>query len=197
MAGVPRARRSPASAPAARSRRPARSITALCTREERIAAFTVARVAINSASAPAGVVAGLIVASGTIRSFQIIYLLNAATFFGYLCFLAFVPDARPAHEGGREHGPRGYRFVLGHRAFLGVLAANFVFVVVGYTLFGYTMPIYARHHAHVGSQAIGAVFAANTIFIILFVHPDRAAVARAEPRDAARSHVHRVGRSRA
>lgn len=52
-----------------------------------------------------------------------------------------------------------------------MLAANFVFVVVGYTLFGYTMPIYARHHAHVGSQAIGAVFAANTIFIILFLIP--------------------------
>jgi MFS family permease len=52
-----------------------------------------------------------------------------------------------------------------------VLAANFVFVIVGYTLFGYTMPIYARHHAHVSSQAIGGIFAANTIFIILFVIP--------------------------
>lgn len=146
-------------------------ITALTTREERIAAFTVARVAINAGIGAGGIVAGLIVASGTIRSFQIIYLLNAATFFGYLVFLVFVPDARPAPKGETEHGPRGYRFVLGHRAFLGVLAANFVFVVVGYTLFGYTMPIYARHHAHVGSEAIGGVFAANTIFIILFVIP--------------------------
>jgi MFS family permease len=146
-------------------------MTALCTREQRVAAFTVARVAVNAGIGAGGVVAGLIVASGTIRSFQIIYLLNGATFFGYLCFLAFVPDARPAPKTLHEHGRRGYRVVLGHRAFLGVLAANFVFVVVGYTLFGYTMPIYARHHAHVGSQAIGAVFAANTIFIILFVIP--------------------------
>ena len=147
-------------------------ITALTTREQRIAAFTVARVAINAGIGAGGIVAGLIVTSGTIRSFQVIYLLNAATFFGYLAFLAFVPDARSApHANPAEHVPRGYRFVLGHRAFLGVLAANFVFVVVGYTLFGYTMPIYARHHAHVGSQAIGAVFAANTIFIILFVIP--------------------------
>jgi len=146
-------------------------ITALCTREQRIAAFTVARIAINLGIGAGGVVAGLIVASGSIRSFQVIYLLNAATFFGYLCFLAFVPDARPVHRAEAEHGPRGYRFVLGHRAFLGVLAANFVFVIVGYTLFGYTMPIYARHHAHVSSQAIGGIFAANTIFIILFVIP--------------------------
>jgi MFS family permease len=146
-------------------------ITALTTREQRIAAFTVARVAINAGIGAGGIVAGLIVASGTTRSFQVIYLLNAVTFFCYLAFLAFVPDARPAPKAEDEHGPRGYRFVLGHRAFLGVLAANFVFVVVGYTLFGYTMPIYARHHAHVGSQAIGAVFAANTIFIILFVIP--------------------------
>src|SRR5512146_813816 len=146
-------------------------VTALCTREQRIAAFTVARIAINLGIGAGGIVAGLIVASGSIRSFQVIYLLNAATFFGYLCFLAFVPDARNAHKVHAEHRSRGYRFVLGHRAFLGVLAANFVFVVVGYTLFGYTMPIYARHHAHVGSQAIGAVFAANTIFIILFVIP--------------------------
>jgi MFS family permease len=146
-------------------------MTALCTREQRVAAFTVARVAINAGIGAGGVVAGLIVASGTIRSFQIIYLLNGATFVGYLCFLAFVPDARYAPKVDQEPGPRGYRVVLRHRAFLGVLAANFVFVVVGYTLFGYTMPIYARHHAHVGSQAIGAVFAANTIFIILFVIP--------------------------
>jgi MFS family permease len=146
-------------------------ITALCTREQRIAAFTVARIAINLGIGAGGVAAGLIVASGSIRSFQVIYLLNAATFFGYLCFLAFVPDARPVHRAEAEHGPRGYRFVLGHRAFLGVLAANFVFVIVGYTLFGYTMPIYARHHAHVSSQAIGGIFAANTIFIILFVIP--------------------------
>ena len=144
-------------------------VTALCTREQRIAAFTVARVAINLGIGAGGIVAGLIVASGSIRSFQVIYLLNAATFFGYLCFLAFVPDARSAPKADASHGPTGYRLVLAHRAFLGVLAANFVFVVVGYTLFGYTMPIYARHHAHVSSQAIGAVFAANTIFIILFV----------------------------
>ncbi|MGZ5131916.1 MAG: hypothetical protein ACXWJ1_11395, partial [Caldimonas sp.] len=45
--------------------------------------------------------------------------------------------------GGAHERPRGYRFVLAHRVFLSVLAANFVFVVVGYTLFGYTMPIYA------------------------------------------------------
>src|SRR5262249_4101285 len=117
-------------------------ITALTTREERIAAFTVARIAINAGIGAGGIVAPLVFASGSVPLLHVIYLLNAATFFGYLCFLAFVPDARSAHKTEAEHGPRGYRFVLGHRAFLGVLAANFVFVVVGYTLFGYTMPVY-------------------------------------------------------
>ncbi|MGZ4291155.1 MAG: MFS transporter [Gaiellaceae bacterium] len=146
-------------------------ITALTTREERVAAFTVARISVNLGIGAGGVVAGLIVASGSLRSFQILYLLNGATFFGYLAFLSLVPNARAAPTGGTHERPRGYRFVLAHRVFLSVLAANFVFVVVGYTLFGYTMPIYARHHAHVGTQAIGAVFAANTIFIILFQMP--------------------------
>ena len=40
-------------------------VTALCTREERIAAFTVARIAINLGIGAGGIVAGLIVASGS------------------------------------------------------------------------------------------------------------------------------------
>jgi MFS family permease len=146
-------------------------ITALSTREERVAAFTVSRVAINLGLGSGGIVAGVIVASGSLRSFQLLYLLNGATFFAYLLFLGFVPDARVGAVHSPAAGPRGYRLVLGHRVFMTLLAANLVFSVIGYTLFGYTMPIFARHHAHVGSQAIGAIFATNTIFIILFMLP--------------------------
>ncbi|HEY6962783.1 MAG TPA: MFS transporter [Gaiellaceae bacterium] len=145
-------------------------VTALTTREERIAAFTVARVSINFGIGLGSVVAGAIVASGTLRSFQTLYLLNAATFFGYLCFVAFVPNARGAAHAA-DDAPRGYRFVLRHRLFLAVVAANFVFVVVGYTLFGYAMPIFARHDAGVSTKAIGAVFGINTIFIIVVQLP--------------------------
>lgn len=145
-------------------------VAALTTREQRVAAFSVARVCVNFGIGAGGVVAGLIVAAGTLRSFQVLYVVNGLTFFAYLAFLSFVPDARGA-RAQTAAGPRGYRLVLAHRTFLALLAANLVFSVVGYTLFGYTMPIYARHHAHVGSQAIGAVFAANTAFIILFQLP--------------------------
>lgn len=146
-------------------------LTALSTREERVAAFTVSRVALNLGLGTGGIVAGVIVASGSLRSFQLLYLLNGATFFAYLLFLCFVPDARIAAARSPAAGPRGYRLVLGHRIFVTLLGANLVFSVIGYTLFGYTMPIFARHHAHVGSQAIGAIFGANTIFIILFQLP--------------------------
>ena len=146
-------------------------ITALSTREERIAAFTVARVAINLGIGAGGVVAGVIVASGSLHSFQVLYLVNGATFFVYLLFLLLVPDARTAAAHAPPDGLRGYRDVLRDRVFVALLGANVVFSVVGYTLFGYTMPIFARHHAHVGSEAIGVVFAANTIFIIVFQLP--------------------------
>jgi MFS family permease len=154
-------------------------VTALCTREERIAAFTVARISINLGIGAGGVVAGLVVAAGTLRSFQVIYLMNAATFLVYLGFLAFVPNARTAAHA--DESARGYRAVLRHRVFLGVLVANFAFVVVGYTLFGFAMPVFARHEAGVSSQAIGAIFAANTIFIIIAQLPI-ARLARGRPR---------------
>ncbi|HEY3463194.1 MAG TPA: MFS transporter [Gaiellaceae bacterium] len=146
-------------------------ITALSTREERVGAFTVSRVAINLGFGTGGIVAGAIVASGSLHSFQLLYLLNGATFFAYLAFLYFVPNARAAATHSPTVGPRGYRLVLGDRVFMTLLGANLVFSVVGYTLFGYTMPIFARHHAHVGLQAIGAIFATNTTFIILFMLP--------------------------
>jgi MFS family permease len=144
-------------------------MSALTTRQERIAAFTVARISVNFGIGLGSVVAGAIVAAGTLRSFQAIYLLNAATFFAYLGFIAFVPDARGAAHG--DDAPRGYRFVLRHRLFLAVLAANFVFCVVGYTLFGFAMPIFARHEAGVGAQAIGWIFGVNTVFIIIVQLP--------------------------
>lgn len=147
-------------------------MSALTTREERVAAFTVARVSINLGIGAGGVVAGFIVASGSLRSFQTLYLLNALTFLGYLAFLAFVPNARPVVAEHREHGTkRGYRAVAADRAFISIMTANLVFVMVGYTLFGYIMPPFAHHHAHLGSQAIGLVFAVNTVFIIIVQIP--------------------------
>src|SRR5206468_10895210 len=87
----------------------------------------------------------------------------------YVGFILFVPNARGvAHS---DDAPRGYKFVLRHRLFLAVLAANFVFSVVGYTLFGFAMPIFARHEASVSTQAIGAIFGVNTVFIILVQLP--------------------------
>jgi MFS family permease len=139
---------------------------ALTTREERAAAFSFQRVAVNLGIGGGAVIGGVIVARGSLSSYQLVYLLDAATFLGFLVFLAAVPDARaPSREAHEERS--SYRRVVRDRSFLALLAVNVLFVLVAYTFFAAITGPYTRHVAHFGGPAIGVIFAANTLFIIL------------------------------
>ena len=72
------------------------------------------------------------------------------------------------------------------------MAANVVFLIVGYILFANILPPYAKNQAGVSERAIGFVFLVNTVFIVLVALPIGHAVVRhgAPP---ARSHVGGVG----
>jgi|SRR5581483_5961634 len=140
-------------------------ITALTTRDERIASFTFQRVALNLGIGAGGIVAGFVVAGGSLRSFQLLYLLNGATFIAYLAFLAFVPAARVA--SGEHAAGGGYRTVLRHRVFVLLVLANVLFAVAGYSLFGFLLGPYIHGHDGLGARVVGVLFGANTLFIIL------------------------------
>ena len=110
-------------------------IAALVSGAERASAFAVGRIAINLGIGVGAAVGGFIASTGDPRSFQTLYLLDAATFVAFaFIVLALVPPARVSVPADEPHA--GFRMVLRDRAFISLMAANVVFIVVGFTLFG-------------------------------------------------------------
>jgi MFS family permease len=140
---------------------------ALTTAAERVAAFTFNRVVINLGIGLGAVVGGAIAARGALWSFQLLYLLDAATFLAYAVVASRVPNARPQAAGERAEPGDGYRRVLRDLAFVSLVASNVLFVVVGFVLFSYVMPPFARERAGLGTWAIGLILFTNTLFIIV------------------------------
>ncbi len=118
-----------------------------------------------------GLASGLFVSTSQPWTFQVIYLLNAATFLAPLAVLGVplrhvgnnvVPsdDADPAPAGS-------YRAVFADHAFRRFLVVVFFGAFVGYAQFEAGWTAYARTVAEASTQLIGIAFAVNTGTIVL------------------------------
>jgi MFS family permease len=137
-------------------------IAGLTPLAKRTAAFAMQRVMMNLGIGIGGLAGGFLAAT----SFRLLFLGDAATFVLYAAVLiAFVPEPgrAPAREGERAGS---YRDVLRHRIFMAFLAVNAVFVAVGYAQIELIAP-YGKNEAGIGEQWIGAIFAVNTLVIVL------------------------------
>jgi MFS family permease len=141
-------------------------IAGLTPRERRTAAFAMQRVVMNLGIGLGALAGGLIATTEQPATFQALYLVDAATFLLYLAVLfALVPEPQAAPAAA--HDPPGrYGNVLRHRAFMGVIALNAMFIFAGFAGFE-VLPAYAKNEAGVGESAIGVVFLINTIVIVL------------------------------
>jgi MFS family permease len=141
-------------------------IAGLTPRERRPAAFAMQRVVMNLGIGLGALAGGLIATTERPATFEALYAVDAATFVAYLAVLfAFVDE--PDVSAGAGKVPRGrYGDVLRHRAFMGVIALNAMFIFAGFAGFE-VLPAYAKNEAGVGESAIGVVFLVNTIVIVL------------------------------
>jgi MFS family permease len=137
-------------------------IASLTPLAKRTAAFAMQRVVMNLGIGIGGLAGGFLAAT----SFQLLFLGDAASFVLYaLVLYAFVPEPgrAPARDGER---PGSYRDVLRHRIFMAFVAVNAIFVSVGYAQLELIAP-YGKNEAGVGEQWIGAIFAINTLVIVV------------------------------
>jgi MFS family permease len=142
-------------------------IAALVGPAQRTPAFAMQRVVMNLGIGLGALAGGLIASAAHPRSFEILFLLDGATFVVYLAVLwALVPE--PAQRENAHHPLRsgGYVAVLRNRAFVGVIALNTVFIFAGFAGFD-LLSVYAKNHAGVGERAIGIVFLVNTLVIVI------------------------------
>lgn len=130
----------------------------------RHAAYALQRVSRNLGIGLGGLTGGLIATTSDPTSFTILFLIDAATFLGFIAVLPFVPDPElpPVEEGGR---PGRYRDVLRDRLLLGIVAVNVVFVSAGYAQIE-LLPVFAKNEAQVSERGIGVIFLVNTLVIV-------------------------------
>jgi MFS family permease len=141
-------------------------IAGLTPHEQRPVAFAMQRVVMNLGIGLGGLVGGLIATTAHPRSFDVLFLLNAATFVVYFAVLyAFVPEsARPAAHADRP--PGRYAEVFRHKVFMGFMALNTLFVAAGMAQLE-ILPVYAKNHAGVTERGVGLIFFVNTMVIVI------------------------------
>jgi MFS family permease len=140
-------------------------LAGLTPQARRHAAFALQRVTRNLGIGLGGVTGGLIATTSDAGSFTVLYMIDAATFIAFAAVLSLVPEPElPAVADGARRGR--YLDVLRHRVFLGFVGLNVLFVAAGYAQLE-LLPVFAKNEAGVTEKAIGIIFFANTLVIVL------------------------------
>ena len=147
-------------------------LATLSSVEKRPAVYAVQRMMMNLGIGLGGVVAGLIANTSDPSSFTWLFLGDAATFVGYTFVLSLVPEpgSAPAATVGEVERPGSFADVLRHRAFMAVVGLNLVLITFGLAQID-VLPAYMHNHAGVSELGISAVFAANTLLIVVLQLP--------------------------
>src|SRR5579859_689329 len=139
-------------------------VTALAHSDVRHRATAVSRVAGNAGIAIGGALGGLVAAYG-LTGYVVLYLVNALTYLLYVFVLVAVvrDSARP--ERTRTRGGAGvtggYRRVARDRAFMHLAFTNVAIIAVGWGVFTWLVPPYAKDQIGISAQLIGLLLLAN------------------------------------
>jgi MFS family permease len=133
--------------------------------EKRPAAWGMQRVVMNLGVGLGAVTGGLLADVDRPGTFELLYVIDAATFVGFLAVVrAAVPDARPERVAGSARGT--YRHVVRDRAFMAVIGLNTLLIFAGMAGIE-LLPVYAKNEAAVSETAIGLIFFVNTLVIVV------------------------------
>src|SRR5712691_2359513 len=127
-------------------------------KSERSGAFALRYATMNLGFGIGAVAATGIVDLGSPRSFELLYLIDAATFLAFVPLLAALRGVgdRVVPEDSAASG--GYRAVLADRTFLAVWAMTALLVVIGYAQYEAAVPPYATGTGAISAQALAVVF---------------------------------------
>jgi MFS family permease len=137
-------------------------IASLVGPELRHRATAVSRVASNGGAGLGAALGGLVAAHGT-AGFVALFLANALTYVLYVAILVVVvhEDARPAPVAG------GYAALLRDRPFMRLALTNVAVIAVGWGVFTWIVPPYARGELGIATRLIGLLLLANALTVVL------------------------------
>jgi predicted MFS family arabinose efflux permease len=141
-------------------------VTGLTPQERRHAAYAMQRVTWSLGFGLGSAIGGLIASTDHPATFTALFLLDAASFVGFMCALAFVPPVGRSSE--QKEGKSGrYMELLQDRPLLGAIALNLVLVAAGYALLSAVLPVFGKTEAGMSERGIGMIFLLNSLTIIV------------------------------
>jgi MFS family permease len=137
-------------------------IAALARSEVRHRATAVSRVGANAGYGVGGALGGLVATYG-LAGYIVLYWVNALTYLIYVCVLVAVVrnSARPEPMIG------GYWIVVRDRAFMHLALTNVAIIAVGWGVFTWVVPPYAKDVIGLSPPLIGLLLLANTVTVVV------------------------------
>jgi MFS family permease len=137
-------------------------VASIAPPELRHRATAVSRVASNLGIGLGGALGGLIATQG-LNGFIVLFVANGVTYLLYAVILvvAVAEDPRPEPIAG------GYRVVLRDRPFVRLALINVAVIAVGWGVFSWIVPAFAREEIGVSTGLIGVMLFANAVTVVL------------------------------
>jgi MFS family permease len=137
-------------------------LTTLAPPDRRHRATAVSRVAGNAGIGIGGALGGLVAACG-LTGFIVLFLVNAFTYLVYVGVLVTV--VRDA--AGPEPIRGGYRVVVRDRLFIRLATINVAMIAVGWGVFTWLVPPYAKNNLGISAPLIGLLLLANAATVVV------------------------------
>lgn len=138
-------------------------LASLVAAAKRQAAFAQNRVTSVVGLGAGGAIGGVIASAG-LSGYLHLLVFDAVTFLSFAALMLLLPSPRterPAASSG------GYVAVTRDRAFLWLVAVNIALVAAGIAPMLVLLPAFVKIQTHVGEAAIGAIYALNTLTIVV------------------------------
>ncbi|HYC00849.1 MAG TPA: MFS transporter [Candidatus Limnocylindrales bacterium] len=139
-------------------------LSQLAAQERRPAAFALQRMGMNLGIGIGALAGGAIADVSQASTFTTLFLLDGLSFVAFAAVMAALPSL-PGNADAVEGA--SYGAVLRDRPFLGLMVLNTMLIAAGIVPLVEFLPVYAKHGAAVTEEAIGWIFFANTMAIVV------------------------------
>jgi len=93
----------------------------------------------------------------------VLFLVNAVTYLIYVAVLAVVVQESPRREPVRS----GYRLVLRDRAFVHLAVTDVAMIAIGWGVFTWLLPPFARNDLGLSTTLIGLLLTVNALTVVV------------------------------
>ena len=144
-------------------------LTRLTPPEERQRIFGLNFMALNLGIGLGGLIASAIIQKNNLLSFQVMYVLDAITYLGYVALLLTITNPKidqyiPENEEEKEGS---YRELFRNREIVSFVIAGLILMVFGYGPLQAGIPVFTTEYLGLSPKWLGVIYGANTISIVI------------------------------